>query len=784
MKRLFLPLFFLACVNIYAQQDLVLYSMQSIPQSMYYNPALTPKSKVNIGLPGISSIYINFSNSGFSYSNLVKKGKDDSLHIDVDNMISKLAKNNYINANAHVDLLSFGFRLKKNYFSFNATEKINVRFLYPKDFMKLVWHGNGAFLGETLNLGFAMDASHYREYALGMARVINDKLTVGGKFKYLYGMENVNTANSTVTLKTDPSAYDLTATADILVNTSFNDSIPSVPAYLFKKKNNGFGLDAGANYKLNDKYSFSASITDLGFITWRSDVKNYYTRNTSFTFEGIDAAQLLDTAQNPSGTDKLLDSLKNIFKINESAEKYTTWLSSQVFIGGNYHINEKNYAGVLLRGQFFHQSFSPSVTISYNTQLGRWLYASAGYSILNRSYNNLGLGFSVNGGPVQLYMASDNVLGMIFPQSSRNINLRLGINLTFGRPIKDKDKDGVADKKDKCPDTPGLVKFNGCPDRDNDNVIDKEDQCPDTPGLALYKGCPDKDGDGLIDKLDSCPEDAGPKELNGCPDKDGDKIVDRNDSCPDVPGLERFNGCPDKDGDEVIDMDDDCPDVFGLKAFKGCPDRDGDGTPDKEDNCPDKPGPVKYKGCPDRDDDGILDMDDECPDAPGLKIYFGCPDRDLDGVPDKYDECPDTYGAKENKGCPLVKVDEKEKAAQLTQQEQEVLKSAFDNLQFETGKSTISPSSFGSLDTLALILNKKKEFRLYVSGHTDNVGNPAANQTLSLNRAKAVKTYITAKGVDAARILTEGFGSKRAIAPNTTPEGKQRNRRVELKIIQ
>ena len=86
----------------------------------------------------------------------------------------------------------------------------------------------------------------------------------------------------------------------------------------------------------------------------------------------------------------------------------------------------------------------------------------------------------------------------------------------------------------------------GNTDRDKDGIKDKDDACPDVPGLAQFQGCPDTDGDGVADKDDNCPEVAGPVENNGCPwpDTDGDGVLDKDDACPTVPGLPEYNGCP------------------------------------------------------------------------------------------------------------------------------------------------------------------------------------------------------------------------------------------------
>ncbi|MSP63452.1 MAG: OmpA family protein [Myxococcales bacterium] len=114
--------------------------------------------------------------------------------------------------------------------------------------------------------------------------------------------------------------------------------------------------------------------------------------------------------------------------------------------------------------------------------------------------------------------------------------------------VLDRDKDGVPDPSDECPDNPGPVELRGCPDLDKDGTLDRDDKCKKVPGPKENRGCPwpDTDGDGLLDKEDSCPKIPGPKENQGCPDgdRDGDKVVDRLDKCPDVPGEADNDGCP------------------------------------------------------------------------------------------------------------------------------------------------------------------------------------------------------------------------------------------------
>ncbi len=105
------------------------------------------------------------------------------------------------------------------------------------------------------------------------------------------------------------------------------------------------------------------------------------------------------------------------------------------------------------------------------------------------------------------------------------------------------------------------------------------------------------------------------------------------------------------------------------------------------------------------------------------------------------------------------------------------------NVFFETGKYELQPLSYPELNRLVELLNQTPEMRIELSGHTDNVGLAAANQTLSVNRAKAVYNYLIAQGINANRLSYKGYGDTRPVAPNTTDEGRAANRRTEFTIL-
>ena len=102
-----------------------------------------------------------------------------------------------------------------------------------------------------------------------------------------------------------------------------------------------------------------------------------------------------------------------------------------------------------------------------------------------------------------------------------------------------------------------------------------------------------------------------------------------------------------------------------------------------------------------------------------------------------------------------------------------------DGVEFDTNRATLRPESFPRLDRVVEYLQHKPDSRIRIEGHTDNVGNPRANQRLSQRRAQAVKDYLVSRGIDGSRIEAIGHGDTQPVASNDTEEGRQQNRRIE-----
>ncbi|MCK4919448.1 MAG: OmpA family protein [Bacteroidales bacterium] len=110
-------------------------------------------------------------------------------------------------------------------------------------------------------------------------------------------------------------------------------------------------------------------------------------------------------------------------------------------------------------------------------------------------------------------------------------------------------------------------------------------------------------------------------------------------------------------------------------------------------------------------------------------------------------------------------------------------KVVLENIYFETSKSTLKTDSYEQLNQVIKFLENNETIRLEISGHTDNTGSLKVNTRISKERAKAVVDYIVSQGINSSRLESKGYAFTQPISPNDTEEGREKNRRVEFKVL-
>ncbi|MFN8205824.1 MAG: DUF5723 family protein [Bacteroidales bacterium] len=462
--------FFIHSTGI-AQYSNTMYFMKNVPQANLLNPAFQPACNFYFAIPGLGPFQANAANSSLSISNILFYDKElDStitfLHprADKNAFLKALDPLNSISADVSTGILSFGWRSKDNYFSFQLSEKAFVRLNYPKDLFHLPIYFALDPQGNPYDFdlsGFGLNAAAYTEMAFGLSRKISEDLTIGGKAKLLFGQANLSTTRSDITVNTDfdqPWQFNSQLRADASLpftqiprdstgkfdfeNISVKEK-PSVSDILdvaLFHPNVGMALDLGVTYQPLDAVRLSASILDLGFIRWKNSTYNVV-QDARFEFSGIEMSDYINGKDTSGFGDALLDTLKNSFTFEYLEESYVTSLPTHIFLGGNVNLTKGISVGALAHIEVFKQKIYNNLILSANMNAGKALAFTLSYSLLHNKQNDLGLGLAFKPGPFHMYLVFDNIpttfsrdidSGIPIPAYMKGFNARIGMNLVFG----------------------------------------------------------------------------------------------------------------------------------------------------------------------------------------------------------------------------------------------------------------------------------------------------------------------------------------------------------------
>ncbi|MFN8240050.1 MAG: DUF5723 family protein [Bacteroidales bacterium] len=480
LKRSFLTSI-VACIffaSITAQTNQVAYFMK-IPQNHFMNPAIKPANRFYIGLPGISGISLSAGTDFLEVTDIIMTGvKSDTIitfqdpDFDLGQLVAKLKSKNTIMMDAGIQLFGLAFPLGQNAtLSFDVTDRINAKIVFPKDLLDVYINGIDPFLNQSLNISeMNMKVQYFREYAAGISGNVTKNLRIGARVKYLSGLGSLSFNSNSLNINVGDD-YSTTVHADAWVDVSGKANIQRIftanniaggsgdpnfkgfaKEFLSPGKNNGLGFDFGAEYTLGKLFTLSASVTDLGYLTWKDDLKRYKA-NDMFM---LDVISLSDVVDGNYGMDdfasRLVDTVKANFVEVNAPGSYRTYLPTTFNAGASLNVFKVLSLGVLSSTKYFAGQAKESLTLSANAYLGRVLSASASYTMANYSYNNLGFGLALKLGFAQFYVLADkipvtwdkvyikedgtnNYKGYPMPTNWNMLNLQAGLNICFGKPV-------------------------------------------------------------------------------------------------------------------------------------------------------------------------------------------------------------------------------------------------------------------------------------------------------------------------------------------------------------
>ncbi len=490
MKKIFISLTVMLLIfsssSVFGQ-DLTMYNMTNLRLSKNNNPARQTDCKVFIGLPIFSSTYLNLENTGFAYKNFFTEipnaPEDQRYKIDIDKFYNALSPVNHVNLESQIALINIGFRVKDYQITFDINNKISQRFSYPQSVFNIK---DGTYYedGRTLDFSnFGEDFTAYNEIGIGVSKEVIPGLTVGGKIKYLIGLSNFSTKKFNLNWETSTAdtsnyaytfntAFDFRMSSPVTITETFDPetglpngmeqsdelenldpSFAGIKPYLFPK-NRGWGIDLGAIYEIN-KFEFSASLIDLGYINWKNNAKIISTEESEFVFSGANLSKYVTNygvakgLKDSSGAvieafvDDMLDTLISLSNPNFEDKSYITGLNTKIYVGANYHFTNWFDVGLLYRGSVYKNKLHSAFTTSANINFWKgWSYSLA-HTMQYKTYNNIGMGLAYKIGPFQWYAISDNMALPIYALSdtkmannlikgTKQYTFHIGFNITFG----------------------------------------------------------------------------------------------------------------------------------------------------------------------------------------------------------------------------------------------------------------------------------------------------------------------------------------------------------------
>ena len=454
----------LATTHAYGQFLRTSYFMDGTHYRLSMNPALSP-TRGYVNFPVLGSLNASASSKSFGYKDItdIIDNSSSGDYFMSDDFMGRLKENNQLNFNLSTDILSAGWYKGKNFWSFNVGVRMDMGAAMPKslfsfmremkevnDINDINWSNYNRNIGKE-----SLDINSYAEMGIGYSRMLNDKLTIGGKFKFLLGIGNLKLRVNSIDVNTHLEGVDantdwenmtpeqiskIKGQADIKVDATLESSFKGLnltedpeKGYIndfdFDSGNlgvAGYGgaIDLGAAYKLTDKITLSAAVLDLGFISWSKGSTSTARANTNgLHFSSDNEGDIQRFADIISSGEALNYDMINLQTEGTGRQSRTTWLNSTLVLGGEYAVFDKLLTvGALSTTRFTQPKTLSELTLSANTYPKSWLNATVSYSMIQSAGKSIGLGLKL--GP--LFVGTDY---MFFGNNTKTVNAFLGLSL-------------------------------------------------------------------------------------------------------------------------------------------------------------------------------------------------------------------------------------------------------------------------------------------------------------------------------------------------------------------
>lgn len=437
-KIIIISIFSLALItNINAQGGFSFYQLREVvPQTQSVQPAFIQNNTFTFGLSGVQTTF----QGDFDLENILYKNPNGTgdYGIDFNHFLENTNAVTQLNFDATANIVTLGFKNKWGSFSLfgNARTKMDIQF--DRDVIEFLANGNSNRIGSELNFSNTkVSLDTYHEIGIGFARTfLENKLTVGVRAKLINGILHASIDdNAQGTLATDATTYDMTfsvrngsirtAGLNMLINSNDYAS-GAFEDYAVANSNNGYAFDIGAKYEIFDYLNVEFSVLDLGNVTWQEEVINYETEDADVVFRGVPLRGIDEIDQ------VLEDSLLGKFISEENYEGFKKSMSPRTYLAVSYKPGVNDRFTLMGYNNHVFNSFKPAYSLSYNRDMGQFTFGVIGTYRTTNSRANLGFNMATNFGPLQLYLATDNLMVLNKPEKRSIADIRFGLNLMFG----------------------------------------------------------------------------------------------------------------------------------------------------------------------------------------------------------------------------------------------------------------------------------------------------------------------------------------------------------------
>ena len=471
------------------------YFMEGTHYRQQLNPALTP-AKGYFNLPVIGAVNATVGSTSLGYQDIIDIIDDGDDFYTKPDFMNRLKDNNKLNVNFSTEILSAGWYKGKNFWSFNIGLRTDIganltknmfTFLNEMETVEENWrNSNYDISGQQLNI------NAYTEIGLGLSRQINSRLTVGARVKALLGIGNMELKLNRVAMSANlPSDQQINQWSSESYWNSMSPSQAAQAAQELKDKFNnyhanltvgaelkssfkglelqeeegkdyvtdfdfdsgklgiagyGFGIDLGASYKILDNLTVSASVLDLGFISWsKSSTKIASANPDPIDIKGSTYANMVDP-NNPNTVMNAVNQLQNDaqgymdrvtngdvldydmlqLEVSDAKESRKSRLASTLVLGAEYgFFNNKLAVGVLSTTRFVQPDALTELTFSANYRPKSWFNVALSYSAIQSAGKSFGLGLKL--GP--LFVGTDY---MFLGKNTNSVSGFVGISVPLG----------------------------------------------------------------------------------------------------------------------------------------------------------------------------------------------------------------------------------------------------------------------------------------------------------------------------------------------------------------